>query len=83
MAEWTRRKLRCVRLKQRKRGRSMTSFLVRLGGSALAGAQAGRERSSGWWRMAGSPQVNEAMSNQWFREQGLVSLTGRYLALRY
>ena len=45
MDEWTRRKLRCVRLKRRKRGRSMTSFLVRLGGPALAGAQAGRERS--------------------------------------
>ena len=25
----------------------------------------------------------DTMSNQWFREQGLVSLTGRYLALRY
>ena len=38
--------------------------LGQLGGPALAGAQAGRERSSGWWRMAGSPQANEAMSNQ-------------------
>jgi len=31
MDEWTRRKLRCVRLKQRKRGRSVTAFLVSLG----------------------------------------------------
>ena len=31
MDEWSCRKLRCVRLKQRKRGRSMISFLVSLG----------------------------------------------------
>jgi len=35
----------------------------------------------GWWRKAGSPQANEAMSTAWFREQGLVSLTERYAAL--
>ena len=29
--EWIRRKLRCMRLKQRKRGRSVTAFLVSLG----------------------------------------------------
>jgi RNA-directed DNA polymerase len=29
--EWVRRKLRCVRLKQRKRGRSVTAFLINLG----------------------------------------------------
>ena len=82
MAEWTRRKLRCVRLKQRKRGRSMTSFLVSLGVPPWRARKLGGS-GRGWWRMAGSPQANEAMSNQWFREQGLVSLTGRYLALRH
>ena len=82
MDGWIRRKLRCVRLKQRKRGRSVTVFLVSLGvppwrARKLAGS--GR----GWWRKAGSPQATEAMSNRWFREQGLVSLTERYLALQH
>jgi RNA-directed DNA polymerase len=81
MDEWMRRKLRCVRLKQRKRGRSVSSFLRSLG--------VPRERARilgvsgrGWWRMAGSPPAAEAMTLQWFKEQGLVSLTERYLALQ-
>lgn len=82
MDEWTRRKLRCVRLKQRKRGRSVTAFLVSLGvprkrARALGGS--GR----GWWRMAGSPQATEAMTIQWFTDQKLVSLTERYLELQH
>ena len=82
MDEWTRRKLRCVRLKQRKRGRSVTAFLVSLGvprkrARALGGS--GR----GWWRMAGSPQAAEAMTIQWFTDQKLVSLTERYLELQH
>lgn len=82
MDEWTRRKLRCVRLKQRKRGRSVTAFLVSLGvprkrARALGGS--GR----GWWRMARSPQATEAMNLQWFRNQPLVSLTERYLELQH
>ena len=28
----------------------------------------------GWYRMAGTPQANEAMSNKWFAEQGLIPL---------
>ena len=82
MDEWIRRKLRCVRLKQRKRGRSVTAFLVSLGvprkrARALGGS--GR----GWWRMAGSPQATEAMTIQWFKDQKLVSLTERYLELQH
>jgi RNA-directed DNA polymerase len=37
----------------------------------------------GWWRMAGSPSATEAMTIQWFKEQTLVSLTERYLALQH
>ena len=82
MDGWTRRKLRCVRLKQRKRGRSVTAFLVSLGvprkrARALGGS--GR----GWWRMAGSPQATEAMTIRWFTDLRLVSLTERYLELQH
>jgi len=79
--EWIRRKLRCVRLKQRKRVKPIADFLQSLGvpkWRAWRLALSGK----GWWRKAGSPQANEAMSIAWFREQGLVSLTERYAALQ-
>jgi len=78
--EWIRRKLRCVRLKQRKRAKPIADFLMGLGVPAwrawiLAGS------GKGWWRLAGSPSAHEGMSARWFRAQGLVSLTASYAAL--
>jgi len=82
MDEWVRRKLRCVRLKQRKRCKSIAEFLRGLGvpewqAWILAGS------GKGWWRMAGSPSACQAMSLAWFRSQGLLSLTERYTTLRH
>ena len=59
--EWIRRKLRCYRLKQRKRGRSLSRFLRELD---VPAPQASRLASSGkgWWRLADTPQANQAMS---------------------
>ncbi|MHC4932583.1 MAG: group II intron reverse transcriptase/maturase [Planctomycetota bacterium] len=79
--EWLRRKLRCVRLKQRKRGRSVTDFLVSLGVPRWRARSLGGS-GRGWWRMAGSPQATEAMDLQWFRDQKLDCLTERYLELQ-
>ena len=79
--EWIRRKLRCVRLKQLKRTKAIADYLRRLGvpeWRAWLLALSGK----GWWRKAGSPQANEAMTRAWFREQGLVSLSERYATLR-
>lgn len=78
---WVRRKLRCVRLKQRKRCKSIADFLQELGvpewrAWRLAGS------GKGWWRMAGTPQASEAMPLAWFQSQGLLSLTERYTALQ-
>ena len=79
---WIRRKLRCVRLKQRKRAKSIADFLRELGVPpwrswilALTG--------KGWWRMAGSPQAAEAMTNTWFEGQGLANLAARHAALQH
>ncbi len=80
--EWVRRKLRCMRLKQRKRGRSITAFLVSLGVPHWRARKLGGS-GRGWWCMAGSPQATEAMTLQWFKEQKLVSLTERYLTLQH
>ena len=79
--QWARRKLRCVRLKQRKRPKPIADFLRDLGlpewqAWILAGS------GKGWWRMAGTPQASGAMSLAWFRSQGLLSLTERYTALQ-
>lgn len=79
--QWLRRKLRCVRLKQRKRAVSIASFLQRLGvpkNRSWTTAACGK----GWWRMSGTPAVQQGMSLAWFGNQGLVGFTNRYLALQ-
>ena len=76
--EWTRRKLRCVRLKQCKRSHTMAVFLMHQGvpeNSAWRLALSGK----GWWRLADTPQSHQAMPNPWLTQQGLVSLLGRYM----
>lgn len=77
---WVRRKLRCVRLKQRKRTKAVADFLMKEGvpeWRAWLLALSGK----GWWRKSGSPQANEAMNIAWFKKMGLVNLTERFEAL--
>ena len=79
---WVRRRLRCARLKQRKRSHSIAKFLQSLGvptRQAWLLARSGK----GWWRKSGSPQASEAMTNQWFRDEGLISLLDRVVALNH
>ena len=79
---WIRRKLRCVRLKQRKRAKAIADFLHGLG---VPGSQCWTTAASGkgWWRMAHSPSAQHGMNNAWFETQGLVSLSDRYVALQH
>ena len=77
MDEWIRRKLRCLRLKQRKRAGSIAEFLHQLGvpkWRAWIGALSGK----GWWRRSGSPPAMEGMNLAWFDSLGLVNLVQRY-----
>jgi RNA-directed DNA polymerase len=79
--EWTRRKLRCYRLKQCKRAKPIADFLR---------AQKVREdlawmlalSGKGWWRLARSPQAGMAMNIEWMEAQGVQSLLKRYLSLQ-
>lgn len=80
--KWIRRRLRSLRLKQRKRGKSIASFLRRLGVSALQASKIGTS-GKGPWRLANTRQVKHAMSVKWFQQQGLVSLVQRYAELRH
>ncbi len=79
--KWVRRKLRCVRLKQRKRASSIAAFLRGLG---VPGPQRWTTAASGkgWWRMSRTPAAMHGMNNAWFRTQGLIELVPRYLALQ-
>ena len=79
---WVRRKLRCVRLKQRKRAKSIADFLRGLGvpwDRCWTTAACGK----GWWRMAHTPAAQQGMSNAWFQAQGLVNPLDRYLQLQH
>jgi RNA-directed DNA polymerase len=70
---WIRRKLRCYRLKQRGKCKSLSNFLMGLGvpeENARKTASSGK----GWWRLANAPALKQAMSNAWFDKQGLINL---------
>lgn len=70
---WIRRKLRCYRLKQRKRCYPVVKFLMSLGVSSKHAWNIGRS-GKGWWRLSHTGAVNYAMSNAWFEEMGLINL---------
>jgi RNA-directed DNA polymerase len=79
--EWLRRKLRCVRLKQCKRAKTIADFLTS-GGVPAWRAWLLALSGKGWWRRSASPPANEAMSLQWFAKLGLVSLQAHHAALQ-
>ena len=80
--EGIRRKLRCYRLKQRKRGSSISALLRKLGVSAASAARVGSS-GKGPWRLSNCPPVHRALSNRWFHTQGLVSLVARYDSFKH
>jgi RNA-directed DNA polymerase len=71
---WIRRKLRCYRLKQRKRTWPIAKFLIKLGVPDCSAWNLAKSEK-GWWRLSRSIPVNHAMNNAWFEEQGLINLT--------
>jgi RNA-directed DNA polymerase len=80
--EWIRHRLRCYRLKQRKRGKSIAGLLRSLGVSAASASKVGSS-GKGPWRLASCPPVHRALSTRWFHTQGLVSLVTKYDLLRH
>lgn len=78
--EWIRRRLRCYRLKQRKRSYSIASWIISLGVKASLAWQLATS-SKGWWRLSRNPVINQALPNAWFKTQGLYSLLENYLLL--
>ncbi|THB66593.1 MAG: group II intron reverse transcriptase/maturase [Desulfovibrio sp.] len=78
---WIRRKLRCVRLKQLKNTKTIAEFLKGLGVKEF-GAWMLALSGKSWWRKSRTWTVHQAMDNEWFERQGLMSLEGKYLVLK-
>lgn len=76
---WIRRKLRCYRLKQRKQGRSIVTWLMNLGIKERDARQIGSS-GKGWWRLAKTPALHRALDKEWFNNQGLFNLETRWKA---
>ena len=77
MDSWIRRKLRCVRLKQLKRAKTIAAFLL-AGGVPRRHAWMTSSSGKGWWHLSACPAVNTAMNQTWFESLGLVSLLQQY-----
>jgi len=70
---WIRHKLRCYRLKQLKRAKTIATMLIQRG---IGTASAWNAATSGkwWWRLALIPQAHKAMGIEWWRINGFISL---------
>jgi len=80
--EWIRRKLRCYRLKQCKRGKAVVRFLMRLGARPTSAHRVASSTRS-WWRLSRSRSAQQAMNLEWFAAQGLTSLALQYDSLKH
>ena len=79
--EWIRRRLRCYRLKQRKRKHSIATWLRQQGVSERNAWKLAMSDKV-WWHLALTPQLNHAMPIKWFEELGLYSLRDGYESLK-
>jgi RNA-directed DNA polymerase len=71
--EWIRRRLRMCRWKQWKRPRARIRNLLALGLSRRWAFQLGLSQK-GYWRLSKTPQLQAALTKEWFRDQKLISL---------
>jgi len=79
---WTRRRLRCFRIKQwRNRPRTRYREMRALGLSKDHAAMFASIRR-GWWGLSMTPQTSLAFPESYFVERGLVGLFRRYAALK-
>ena len=79
--EWLRRRLLQVLWKRWKRPKTRWRNLVALG-VPLYTAREAAGSGKGCWRLAASPPVQQALSNAYWRSQGLLSISERYQHLR-
>jgi len=78
---WIRRRLRQMQWKRWKKGTTRYRELVKLGVPREWAAEGAGGTSP--WRMSHSPVIHEALSNAYWRSQGLEGMLERYNKLRY
>jgi RNA-directed DNA polymerase len=78
---WIRRRLRCYKLKQRKRGRGIKRLLLSLGIDEKSSHMTGYS-SKGLWRTSTNRAVHRALNKAWFKDQGLMGLEERWALLK-
>lgn len=71
--EWIRRRMRMCYWKQWRWARTKIKNLLALGVSLKSAIQHGVSSNS-YWQMCRTPVVNQAVSNAWLKEQGLLSV---------
>lgn len=74
---WLCRKLRCVRLKQLKRSKTIAVFLL-AGGVPRHHARMTASSNKGWWPLSACSAVNTAMNQTWIESLGLVNIIQLY-----
>jgi group II intron reverse transcriptase/maturase len=79
--EWSRRRLRQLLWKRWKKGTTRYRELIHLGVPNERAALGASGKSP--WRMSLSPVIHEALSNTFWHNSGLESITERYNHLRY
>lgn len=77
---WIRRKLRCYKLKQKKRCSTIAKYLMSLGVSEIEARQIGSS-GKGWWRLSRTRALHRALNNAWFETQGLICLEEKWAQL--
>ncbi|HEU4655413.1 MAG TPA: group II intron reverse transcriptase/maturase [Steroidobacteraceae bacterium] len=80
--EWLRRRIRTCYWKQWRRARTKVRHLVALGIALSDAIQAGMS-SKGPYRMSRTKVTQMAMSNQWLKQQGLVSIKDHWSRFHY
>lgn len=78
---WIRRKLRCYKLKQKKRNFTIAKYLIELGVEARSAWNTAKS-CKGWWRLSSSPALHQALNNDWFEQLGLVNLQSQSIRLK-
>jgi group II intron reverse transcriptase/maturase len=78
---WIRRRLRCYKLKQRKRKFSIAVWLIK-SGLTTRDAWNLAKSDKGWWKLSRTPQLHQALPDKQLAGLGLYSLQGGYEALK-
>jgi RNA-directed DNA polymerase len=80
--QWLRRRMRMCYWKQWRRPRTKIRNLLKLGTSLKAALDVGLSRK-GPWRLARTLATQTGMTNQWLKDQGLVSVKELWVKIHY